>query len=79
MLKDSTVDLSGNDRFEGIGIDLIQELSQLYGFKYEFVQWSHGYGEYNNETNTWSYVESSKRISHNIYFSCFSDSTFHFY
>lgn len=81
MLKDTTVGLSGNNRFEGICIDLIQDLSELYGFKYEFVEWSDesGYGGYNNVTNTWSYVESSKHISHNTYFSYISDFTSYFH
>lgn len=37
MLKDTSVELFGNDRFEGFGIDIIMELAALYGFKYEFI------------------------------------------
>lgn len=36
MLKESANQLSGNDRFEGFGIDLIHELSLLLGFNYTF-------------------------------------------
>lgn len=36
MLKESAIQLSGNDRFEGFGIDLIHELSLLLGFNYTF-------------------------------------------
>lgn len=36
MLKESAAQLSGNDRFEGFGIDLIYELSQMLGFNYTF-------------------------------------------
>ncbi|GAB0095911.1 Ionotropic glutamate receptor [Sergentomyia squamirostris] len=37
MLTESAHKLSGNDRFEGFGIDLIHELSQMLGFNYTFV------------------------------------------
>lgn len=36
MLKESAAQLSGNDRFEGFGIDLIHELSLMLGFNYTF-------------------------------------------
>lgn len=46
MLKDTSTGLSGNDRYEGFGIDIIDELAQMYGFKYEFVlQENAKYGE----------------------------------
>ncbi|XP_014247014.1 glutamate receptor ionotropic, kainate 2-like [Cimex lectularius] len=37
MLKEASKTLSGNDRFEGFGIDLIHELSLMSGFNYTFV------------------------------------------
>lgn len=37
MLKESAAQLSGNDRFEGFGIDLIHELSLMLGFNYTFL------------------------------------------
>ncbi|XP_014247016.1 glutamate receptor ionotropic, kainate 2-like isoform X2 [Cimex lectularius] len=37
MLKEASKPLSGNDRFEGFGIDLIHELSLMSGFNYTFV------------------------------------------
>lgn len=37
MLKESDQQLSGNDRYEGFGIDLIHELSLLVGFNYTFI------------------------------------------
>lgn len=55
MEKEVADGLKGNDRYEGFGIDIIDELSKLYGFKYEFVLQTDG----NNgkvidpETNTW--------------------------
>ncbi|KAL0275560.1 UNVERIFIED_CONTAM: hypothetical protein PYX00_003377 [Menopon gallinae] len=37
MLKEDSRQLSGNDRFEGFGIDLIHELSLMLGFNYTYV------------------------------------------
>lgn len=55
MLKDSSDTLIGNARFEGFGIELIQELSEIYGFNYNFVlQEDKDYGEWNNETQQWT-------------------------
>lgn len=54
MLKDTSSGLTGNDRYEGFGIDIIDELSQLSHFKYEFVEQVDGnYGKLNNVTNEW--------------------------
>ncbi|GAB0095910.1 Ionotropic glutamate receptor [Sergentomyia squamirostris] len=36
MLRQSSAKLEGNERFEGFGIDLIHELSQMLGFNYTF-------------------------------------------
>lgn len=50
MLKDSSEKLSGNDRFEGFGIELIHELSLMLGFNYTFVLQADGaYGSKNAE------------------------------
>lgn len=56
MLKDTTAGLVGNDRFEGFGIDIIDELSRLYGFKYNYIQWEQDYGSYDNNSNSWTWV-----------------------
>lgn len=37
MLKETYETLTGNDRFEGFGIDLIQKLSEMEGFNYTFI------------------------------------------
>lgn len=38
MLTDTSgTGLTGNDRFEGFGVDIIEQLANMYGFKYEFV------------------------------------------
>lgn len=56
MNKDTTVQLTGNDRFEGFGIDIIHELSLMLGFKYIFkIQEDGDYGKcINNVTNEWT-------------------------
>ena len=55
MLRDSATQLTGNDRFEGYGVDLINELSMLLGFKYEFKLQEDGkYGNMDNVTKEWN-------------------------
>lgn len=55
MLKDSAERLSGNDRFEGFGIELIHELSLMLGFNYTFQLQDDGvYGSLNRETGEWN-------------------------
>lgn len=54
MLKDSPVRLEGNDRFEGFGIDIIDELSKLYGFKYNFIIYGTDYGKYDPKNGNWT-------------------------
>lgn len=56
MEKDSSDLLQGNDRYEGFAIDVIKELSLLYGFDYKFViQEDNNYGKPLNENKTvWS-------------------------
>lgn len=54
MLKDTSTGLTGNDRFEGFGIDIVEELSQIYGFKYIYDEPIKDYGKYNNNTGEWS-------------------------
>lgn len=54
MLKDSSLELTGNSRFEGFGIDIIHELSLMLGFNYEFRLHTDGkYGSINNVTKEW--------------------------
>lgn len=36
MLKETSVQLFGNDRFEGFAIDLIHALAEMEGFNYSF-------------------------------------------
>lgn len=55
MLKDSSTQLVGNDRFEGFGIDIIHELSLMLGFKYEFrLQEDKNYGGIDKATGKWT-------------------------
>lgn len=49
------MELVGNQRFEGYGVDLIHELSLMFGFKYEFrLQEDGAYGSLNNVTREWN-------------------------
>lgn len=55
MYKESSVKLTGNDRYEGFGIDLIKELASMLHFKYIFdLQPDSDYGGYNKTTKQWS-------------------------
>ncbi|XP_017892961.2 glutamate receptor ionotropic, kainate 1-like [Ceratina calcarata] len=55
MLKQSSDMMVGNDRYEGFGIDIIQELSKMLGFNYTFeVQTDNVYGSYSKETGKWT-------------------------
>lgn len=59
MLKETTEQLVGNDRFEGFCIDVIQELSNLLGFNYTFVVQEDGKnGNLNRATGQWDGVIS---------------------
>ncbi|XP_071628678.1 glutamate receptor ionotropic, kainate 2-like isoform X6 [Temnothorax longispinosus] len=55
MRKISSHVVTGNDRYEGFAIDLIQEMSKMLGFNYTFeVQTDNDYGSFNNVTKKWS-------------------------
>ncbi|XP_017778458.1 PREDICTED: glutamate receptor ionotropic, kainate 2-like isoform X2 [Nicrophorus vespilloides] len=55
LLKETTTQLSGNDRFEGFGIDLIHELSLMLGFNYTFVIQEDGAnGNFDRRTKQWN-------------------------
>lgn len=59
MLKETTEQLVGNDRFEGFCIDVIQELSNLLGFNYTFIVQEDGKnGNLNRATGQWDGVIS---------------------
>lgn len=71
MLKESPVQLYGNERFEGYGIDLIAELAAMENFNYTFVVREDGKnGEYNPETGEWEGMigDIMKNVSNNINF-----------
>lgn len=54
MFKQSSTKETGNDRYEGFGIDLIHELSKILGFNYTFqVQTDNKYGSFNKTTGQW--------------------------
>lgn len=55
MLKRSADTMVGNDRYEGFGIDIIQELSKMLGFNYTFeVQSDNVYGSYSKQAKKWT-------------------------
>ncbi|XP_011645300.1 glutamate receptor ionotropic, kainate 2-like isoform X1 [Pogonomyrmex barbatus] len=55
MLKESSSIMTGNDRYEGFGIDIIYEMSNILGFNYTFeVQTDNAYGSFNNVTQKWN-------------------------
>ncbi|XP_060848999.1 glutamate receptor ionotropic, kainate 3-like isoform X1 [Rhopalosiphum padi] len=55
MLKLSSNTLKGNDRYEGFGIDLIKELSEMSGFNYTFIiQEDSNSGYKDDKTKKWS-------------------------
>lgn len=55
MLKETPTQLIGNDRFEGFGIDLIEELSKMLGFNYTIIIQEDSYnGNYNATIKEWN-------------------------
>ena len=55
MLKESSEELKGNDRFEGICIDLIEELSKALQFNYTIrLTPDKAPGSYNETTGKWN-------------------------
>ncbi|CAK9800338.1 Glutamate receptor ionotropic, kainate 2 [Anthophora plagiata] len=55
MLKESADMMTGNDRYEGFGIDIIVELSKMLGFNYTFeVQGDNVYGSYSKKLKRWT-------------------------
>lgn len=55
MLKESLKKLEGNDRYEGFGIDIIDELAKMNEFNYTFdIQADGVYGSYNKVTGKWN-------------------------
>ncbi|XP_075975503.1 glutamate receptor ionotropic, kainate 2-like [Anticarsia gemmatalis] len=53
MKQESTLRLSGNERYEGFCIELIQRLAELLKFNYTFVEQNGSYGSRDNVTGKW--------------------------
>ena len=52
MLKQSTTKLTGNNRYEGFAVELIQRLAERLGFNYTFVMHKDDvYGGVDTKTN----------------------------
>lgn len=55
MLKESPKKLEGNDRYEGFGIEIIEELAKMNDFNYTFdIQADGVYGSYDSKTGKWN-------------------------
>lgn len=55
MLKESSEMLTGNERFEGFVVDVIDEVSKLLGFKYTLrMVADSNYGSLNPDTGEWN-------------------------
>lgn len=55
MFKETTTKLEGNDKYEGMAIDVIHELSLMCGFNYTFrEQKEGGSGNPDPVTNKWN-------------------------
>ncbi|XP_042233937.1 glutamate receptor ionotropic, kainate 2-like isoform X3 [Homarus americanus] len=55
MLKESSEQLSGNDRFEGFCIDLLNEISSILKFNYTLIPVpGNAYGTRNQDTGEWN-------------------------
>lgn len=54
MLKESAKFLTGNERFEGYCVDLLQELSKNLGFSYEIRLVGDGKYGMRNDTGAWN-------------------------
>ena len=55
MYRENSEALSGNERFEGYNVDLIDEVSKILGFNYTINIVADGkYGSYNAKNKTWN-------------------------
>lgn len=55
MLKESSNKLEGNDRYEGFGIEIIDELAKMNGFNYTYeIQEDGAYGKFDPVTQKWN-------------------------
>ncbi|XP_050679068.1 glutamate receptor ionotropic, kainate 3-like isoform X2 [Leptidea sinapis] len=55
MLKESSKKLEGNDRYEGFGIEIIEELAKMNEFNYTFeIQEDGVYGSLDSKTQKWN-------------------------
>ncbi|XP_045593286.1 glutamate receptor ionotropic, kainate 2 isoform X4 [Procambarus clarkii] len=55
MLKETSEQMTGNDRYEGFCIDLIQEISELLGFNYTIRIAADGsHGKYDDKKKRWN-------------------------
>ncbi len=55
MYRENSEALTGNERFEGYNVDLIDEVAKILGFNYTIkLVDDDNYGSYNSKTKTWN-------------------------
>lgn len=54
MRKESFTTLSGNERYEGFGVDIIEKISKILNFNYTLQVVESDYGSLNPKTGKWS-------------------------
>ena len=54
MLRETSVQLQGNDRFEGFCVDLIEEISKVLRFNYTFSVVADGSYGSKNDKGEWN-------------------------
>nr|XP_053639399.1 glutamate receptor ionotropic, kainate 2-like [Cherax quadricarinatus] len=55
MLRETSVQMTGNDRYEGFCVDLIQEISEVLGFNYTIRIAADGsHGKYDDKKKRWN-------------------------
>ena len=55
MLRETTKPMTGNDRYEGFCVDLIDEIAKTLGFNYTFKLSDDGqHGKYNAKKDRWN-------------------------
>jgi Ligated ion channel L-glutamate- and glycine-binding site. len=53
MRKHSDMRFHGNAQYEGYAVDILEEISQILGFTYEFI-FNYEYGSLDPQTNRWT-------------------------
>ena len=65
MLKETSEQLIGNDRFEGFCIDLIHEIATDLGFNYTFQVWFKLHQFVINNNNNNNFIQTRLQVANN--------------